>query len=286
MTTVTLTARMTAARCAQLTCAALGSSLRGALRFASAGSGSEGNALLVEAGVTRILIDCGFALKELRQRLARLHFAIESLTAIVVTHEHSDHASGVARLARQLRIPVWLTHGTLRMLGADMFAGGELRLLRGGMRVAVGALEVEAFTVPHDAREPVQFIIGNGSHRLGVLTDAGCSTPHIEACLSGCHALVLECNHERELLEKGPYPPGLKRRVASRVGHLDNQAAAHILRNIDCSKLQHIVAAHLSKQNNTPEHARRALSAALNCSTDWIGIANQETGFGWRELLS
>lgn len=259
--------------------------MSGPLRFASAGSGSEGNALLVEAGTTRILIDCGFATRELRQRLAALNCALESLSAIVVTHEHSDHANGVARLARQLGIPVWLTHGTLRMLGVDTFDGVELRILNGGMRVAIDALEVEAFTVPHDAREPVQFVIGNGHHRLGILTDAGCSTPHIEACLSGCHALVLECNHERELLENGPYPAGLKRRVASRVGHLDNETAAHILRNIDCTKLQHIVAAHLSKQNNTPEHARRALSAALNCSADWIGIANQESGFGWRELL-
>lgn len=260
--------------------------MRRSLRFASAGSGSEGNALLVESGATRILIDCGFAIKELRQRLARLHCELASLSAIVVTHEHSDHANGVARLARQLRIPVWLTHGTLRMLGAHIFEGIELRILCGGMHVAIGALEVEAFTVPHDAREPVQFVIGDGHHRLGVLTDAGCSTPHIEARLSGCHALVLECNHERELLESGPYPPGLKRRVASRVGHLDNEAAAQILRSIDCSRLQHIVAAHLSKQNNTPEHARRALGAALNCSTDWIGVANQETGFGWRELLA
>lgn len=256
----------------------------GALRFGSAGSGSEGNALLVESGKTRILIDCGFAIRELRQRLATLNCALESLSAIVVTHEHSDHANGVARLARQLGVPVWLTHGTLRMLGVDAFAGVELRILSGGMRVEIGALEVEAFTVPHDAREPVQFTIGNGRHRLGVLTDAGCSTPHIEACLSGCHALVLECNHERTLLESGPYPPGLKRRVASRVGHLDNETAAHILRAIDCSKLQHIVAAHLSKQNNTPDHARRALSGALNCSADWIGIADQATGFAWREL--
>lgn len=254
------------------------------MRFASAGSGSEGNALIVESGTTRILIDCGFTLKELKLRLARLGVAPETLSAILVTHEHSDHASGVARLARQFAIPVWLTYGTLRMIGAELSQHNRLHFLAGGQCVQIGDLEVEAFTVPHDAREPVQYVVGNGQRRLGVLTDTGCSTPHIEACLSGCDALVLECNHEGELLQNGPYPPGLKKRVASRVGHLDNAAAARILANIDCSRLQHLIAAHISQRNNTPLHAQQALSRVLDCALDWIGIADQHAGFDWRQI--
>lgn len=254
------------------------------MRFASAGSGSEGNALIVESGATRVLLDCGFNLKELQLRLARLGVEVASLSAILVTHEHSDHASGVARLAQKFGIPVWLTYGTFRMLGAEIGRHNRLHFLAGGQRVHIGELEIEAFTVPHDAREPVQFVIGDGTRRLGILTDAGCSTPHIEACLSGCDALVLECNHEGVMLRNGPYPPGLKKRVASRVGHLDNQAAARILANIDCSRLQHLIAAHISQRNNTPVHAQRALSQVLNCTIEWIGVADQHSGFDWRQI--
>ena len=148
---------------------------------------------------------------------------------------------------------------------------------------AIGALEIQPIPVPHDAREPVQFVVGDGAHRLGVLTDLGVSTPHVEASLSGCDALVLECNHDLDMLEASDYPRPLKQRIAGRFGHLHNEAAAEILARIDTSKLKHLIAAHLSKQNNTPAKARAALSAALSCTPDWIGIADQETGFDWRE---
>jgi phosphoribosyl 1,2-cyclic phosphodiesterase len=138
--------------------------------------------------------------------------------------------------------------------------------------------------VPHDAREPVQFVFSDGVHRLGVLTDLGGSTPHVEACLSSADALVLECNHDRDMLFNGPYPTGLKERVGGRFGHLDNQAAAGLLSRIERSRLQHVVAAHLSQQNNTPLLARQALAGVLNCSDDWIGIAQQNSGFGWRQI--
>ena len=139
-------------------------------------------------------------------------------------------------------------------------------------------------SVPHDAREPVQFVFGDGARRLGVLTDAGCATPHIEAMLSGCDALVLECNHDAEMLRNSAYPPRLKQRIAGRFGHLDNAASAKLLASLDCGRLQHIVAAHLSQQNNKPELARHALAQALNCELEWIGIADQESGFAWREI--
>ncbi|MGH8801052.1 MAG: MBL fold metallo-hydrolase [Casimicrobiaceae bacterium] len=254
------------------------------MRFASLGSGSEGNGLIVEADGTAILIDCGFGVRDTGARLARLGVEAASIAAILVTHEHGDHIRGVAPLAARHRIPVWSTFGTLGAAG-ERFAG----TVRGfGFdshdAFAIGSLEVRPFPVPHDAREPVQFVIGDGARRLGVLTDLGVSTPHVEASLSGCDALVLECNHDTTMLADGPYPLPLKQRVGGRLGHLDNESAAALLGALDCSRLKHIIAAHLSKQNNTPEKARTALARTLDCTPDWIGVADQAEGFGWREI--
>lgn len=169
-----------------------------------------------------------------------------------------------------------------------MGAGGgpffETVVIGSHVPFAVGDIEVRPYPVPHDAREPAQFVFSDGAARLGVLTDAGEITAHMAQVLSGLDALVLECNHDREMLLAGPYPARLKERIASRLGHLDNGAAAGLVRGIDCSRLQHLVAAHLSQQNNTPELARSALSGALGCSPEWIGVATQDEGFGWRQI--
>ncbi len=254
------------------------------MRFASLGSGSRGNALVVEAGPTRVMLDCGFAVRETVARLSRLELLPADLAAIVVTHEHSDHIGGVAAFARKFNLPVWLTHGTFNAAAGQFRDGQPVHLFDSHCRFRIGAMEIEPFPVPHDAREPSQFVFGDGARRLGVLTDAGCSTPHIEATLSRCHALVLECNHDAEMLRNGPYPPGLKQRVAGRLGHLDNDAAAGILGRLDVGLLQHIVAAHLSDKNNLPHLVRQALSRVLNCEMEWIGIAAQESGFDWRQI--
>jgi phosphoribosyl 1,2-cyclic phosphodiesterase len=252
------------------------------VRFASIGSGSEGNGLLVEAGGTRILIDCGFGVRDTVARLARLGVAPESLTAILVTHEHNDHAGGVPAFAGKYDIPVWLTFGTIFEVG-DRFDGiAQIFGFDSHDVFRIGDLEIHPFPVPHDAREPVQFVVSDGQHRLGLLTDIGGSTPFVQASLTGCSALVLECNHDRELLATSDYPPSLKNRIAGRFGHLHNEAAAALLAALDTSKLQHIIAAHLSQQNNTPDKARAALAGALRCAEDWIGIADQADGFGWR----
>jgi phosphoribosyl 1,2-cyclic phosphodiesterase len=254
------------------------------MRFASLGSGSEGNGLVVEAGLSRLMIDCGFGVRDTAARLARLGLAPGDLDAIVVTHEHSDHVGGVAAFAAKHAIPVWLTFGTLSAVG-ERFAGMErVYGFDSHDSFAVGALEVRPFPVPHDAREPVQFVVTDGAVRLGVLTDIGMPTPAVERALSGCDALVLECNHDAGMLSEGPYPAALKSRIAGRFGHLDNAASAALLAALDNSRLRHIVAAHLSKQNNTPERARAALAQALGCTDDWIGVADQSAGFGWREI--
>ena len=254
------------------------------MRFASLGSGSSGNALLVESGRTRILLDCGFGLKEVALRLTRLGVDPGDLDAILVTHEHEDHGGGVVRLSLRYDIPVYLTRGTFSGLGPEGRCLASRKFIDGHTRFAIGEVEVTPYTVPHDAREPVQFVLSDGAARLGVLTDAGCPTPHITQALSGVNALVLECNHDLDMLMNGSYPAQLKRRIASRVGHLSNEASAEIVRAMDRSRLDHVIAAHLSHQNNTPELARAALAGALGCAPEWITVASQDEGFGWREI--
>jgi len=254
------------------------------MRFASLGSGSEGNGLIVEAGVTRVLVDCGFNVTETVRRLARLGLEPADLQAVLITHEHDDHAGGVARFARRYQLPVYLTYGTLAALGTRSSMMPRLSLIDSHTAFVIGDLEVHPYPVPHDAREPCQFVFSDGDRRLGLLTDTGDSTAHIERMLSGLDALVLECNHDLELLMNGPYPHTLKRRISGRYGHLDNHTAARIISGIDCSRLQHFVAAHLSAQNNTPDLARAATAAALKCETSWITVATQADGLGWRQI--
>ena len=254
------------------------------MRFASLGSGSQGNALLVESGGTRVLLDCGFGLSEIDSRLSRLGLEASSLNAILVTHEHGDHGGGVAKLASSFDIAVYLTRGTLSALGAEGRSIPRRVLIDPYTAFAIDGIEARPFPVPHDAREPVQFVLSDGAARLGVLTDTGQPTPHIAQSLSGVDALVLECNHDLDMLLSGPYPAHLKNRIAGRLGHLANAASAELVRAMDCSRLQHLIAAHLSQTNNTPELARAALAGALGCAPEWIGIATQDEGFGWREL--
>lgn len=256
------------------------------MRFASLGSGSQGNALVAEAGRTRIMLDCGFTLQETESRLARAGLEPSGLAGIIVTHEHGDHADGVFPMARRHAIPVWMTYGTLAALrdGGASVENCPIRLVDTQSAFAVGDLLVQPFTVPHDAREPVQYVLSDGASRLGVLTDTGCATAHIEANLTGCDALVLECNYDPDMLDGGPYPPSLKARIASRLGHLDNRTSGEILAALDRSRLKHVIAAHLSETNNTPRLARAALARALSCEPEWIAVATQEQGFSWREL--
>ena len=251
------------------------------MRFASLGSGSKGNALLVESGGTRVLVDCGFGPRELLRRLERLDVEPESITAVLITHEHADHVGGAARCAARFGWSVYASHGTATAGGLDAIG---VRRFDSHSHFAIDALEIHPFPVPHDAREPTQFVFSDGTQRLGVLTDAGTLTPHIVSMLADCAALVLECNHDTEMLAQGRYPPALKRRIAGGFGHLDNGAAAELLRRIDRRRLKHIVAAHLSEENNTPALACAALAEALGCSAKWIGVASQTEGFAWREL--
>ncbi|SFF47339.1 Phosphoribosyl 1,2-cyclic phosphodiesterase [Fontimonas thermophila] len=253
------------------------------MRFAMLGSGSRGNGTLVESGGTRVLIDCGFALGEAELRLQRLGIEPAALDAILVTHEHGDHLSGVARLARRYRIPVWMTHGSYA-IWKDRNVPHCLRFSP-HQAFRIGELEVQPYPVPHDAREPCQYVFGARGLRLGVLSDAGAVTPHMRAMLAGCDALLLECNYDPDLLRDGPYPPALKLRVGGGRGHLSNEQAASLLRGYAVRRLQHLVLTHLSETNNTPALARRAVAEVLEDDPAWLVCAEQDAGLGWREVV-
>jgi phosphoribosyl 1,2-cyclic phosphodiesterase len=257
------------------------------LRICSLGSGSSGNGLVVEVRegphASRILVDNGFNLRQLGQRLQRVGLEVESLDAVLVTHEHADHVGGVAALARRHGLPVFCTAGTA---AASMFDDGRIdwRRVEAGQAVEIGALRVEPYAVLHDAAEPVQYTFTDGSRRAGLLTDAGECSDTIVAALSGLHALVLECNHDAEMLQRGAYPPFLKARIAGARGHLSNAQAADILDRIDRAQLGWIAAAHLSRSNNRPDLARQALAGVLKCAEEEIGVAYQDVGLDWRSV--
>lgn len=257
------------------------------MRFASLGSGSAGNALIVEVAQTRLMLDCGFSVKETLVRLARLNLEPSDLTGIVITHEHDDHAAGAFKLAAKYQIPVWLTYGTLKMTARYFPAQHDLQLnvVDSHSAFNISDIHIQPYPVPHDAREPIQCIFTDGQHVLGVLTDVGRSTSHIEEKLSGCDALVLECNHDADLLQAGPYSWSLKKRVGGDWGHLENSETASLLAKLDNRRLKHLVAAHISAKNNTPQLAKAALAGVLGCDVDWVGVADQLFGFDWLEII-
>ncbi len=255
------------------------------LRFASLASGSKGNCLVADADGTRVLLDCGLNLRDTERRLARLGLQPADIDAILVTHEHGDHAHGVFDFAAAHDITVYLTHGTMAALKAEgrVVEGVRMVMVNGRQSEALEGMLIFPFTVPHDAREPVQFVLSDGDRRLGVLTDIGAPTAHVAQVLSGLDALVLETNYDRELLWNGAYPRWLKQRIAGPFGHLDNEDSARLLGALDCSKLKHLIGAHLSESNNRPDLVRAVLARALGCAETWIGLASQDEGFSWRE---
>jgi phosphoribosyl 1,2-cyclic phosphodiesterase len=251
------------------------------LRFASLGSGSRGNSTMVEWGRGTLLIDCGFSVREVDQRLERLGKSAEELTAILVTHEHADHIKGVGALARRYQLPVYMTPGTA--LSKQLGELPELRLIESYQPFVLEGLQIIPVAVPHDAREPVQFIFEYAEKRLGILTDLGSITPHVEAHYQELDGMVLEANHDPHMLASGSYPPSLKQRVGGLWGHLSNQQAAGFLQRLNCARLQHLVVAHMSQQNNSPALAQAVL-APVTTEVKQVTYACQNQGFDWLTL--
>jgi phosphoribosyl 1,2-cyclic phosphodiesterase len=228
------------------------------MRFAVLGSGSRGNATLIECGGTRILLDCGFPLREIERRLAPLDAGPAEIAAIVVTHEHGDHIAGVERLAARYDIEVWTSPGTWKGAGCPDIR--RLRLFSGhgrGFRIAC---------------------------RLGVLTDAGTVTPRVRDALQDCHALMLEANHDPQMLQTGPYPPSLRQRVGGPFGHLSNRQAAELLDAVHHAGLRQVLLSHISAQNNRPDLALTAVHDVDRDLAASLLVAEQDQGTGWLEL--
>ena len=257
------------------------------LRFRSLGSGSSGNATVVVAhdgsSTTRLLVDCGFNLRQLDQRLARAGLSAQDLDAIFVTHEHSDHIGSARALAMRQQLPVWMSQGTYAAIGSPDFSA-HLRIAVDGNPIDIGCLRIAPFTVPHDAREPLQLRCTDGAATLGILTDLGHASAHVIQQIAACDALLLECNHDRELLAQSSYHAALKRRVGGNYGHLSNDSSADIARSVCHPKLKTLVAAHLSAQNNRPELARAALAQAVGWQSSDIGVADQLDGTNWLDV--
>jgi phosphoribosyl 1,2-cyclic phosphodiesterase len=258
------------------------------IRFCSLGSGSSGNATVVEAtsGITttRLLVDAGFSLRELETRLARAGLETADLDAVFVTHEHGDHVGCAAALAERDGLPLWMSRGTWRAIGEPVAPAG-LRFARDDEAIAVGDLELLPFTVAHDAAEPLQLRCHDGSAHLVVLTDLGSITAHMIERVAGCDAIVLECNHDAAMLAASRYPASLKARIGGRFGHLSNEVAVDILARCKSARLRHVVAAHLSRENNRPELARAALGAHWGDpgGADVV-VADPGIGFAWLQI--
>jgi phosphoribosyl 1,2-cyclic phosphodiesterase len=254
------------------------------LRWCCLGSGSAGNALVIEARAglfaTRVLVDNGFGPRALQRRLAAAGLTLDDIDAVFVTHEHADHASGVAALLKRRRIPLLCSAGTRCAAGLDD-PGFDWRVLRAGQAIDLGELELHPYAVPHDAAEPLQLVASDGARRFGLLTDIGVPTPEVARALDGLHALQLECNHDAALLADGEYPYFLKQRIAGERGHLSNAQAAALLATIDRSRLHTVAAAHLSRSNNRPDLVRAALDGVVGGSAAVIAVADQDQGLDW-----
>lgn len=248
------------------------------MRFASLGSGSKGNATLVQHGDTCVLIDCGFSAQEAQRRMQRLGVSPEQISAVLVTHEHSDHISGVGALARRFRLPVYLSAGT--RASGRIGDGVDIEVIRPQCSFRIGAIEWQPVPVPHDANEPCQFIASAAGEYLGVLTDLGSISSVVESEYAICTALMLEANHDLEMLARGPYPPSLKRRVGGSLGHLNNAQARGFFDGLRDARLHTLVLAHLSETNNSLAKVREVFAG----SEDWVSTvcyANQHGGFDW-----
>jgi phosphoribosyl 1,2-cyclic phosphodiesterase len=252
------------------------------MRFRVLGSGSRGNATIIESGNTRVLVDNGFTLKEIEQRSSSVDFSLESLDAILVTHEHGDHIKGVGPLARRYQLPVYATHGTFRTGKC-----GKLDVCNTikphGETFRIGEMQIKPIPVPHDANEPCQFVFSSKNKKMGLLTDLGHITPLITEEFRQLDLLLLECNHDSQMLAEGPYPRSLQARVAGNHGHLNNFQAMSLLKEIQTEGLQQLVLGHLSEKNNHPEKVTQIIEEHCTFVSDRFSILKQDAVSEWFE---
>jgi phosphoribosyl 1,2-cyclic phosphodiesterase len=233
------------------------------VRVLPLGSGSSGNATVVEFGSRRILVDAGLSARDLTARLTAVGVPPSSLTAILLTHEHHDHARGLERFAFKLKVPVFTSPETLAALNLAPMHLGKWHPFASGVPFDLGGVNVDPFAVPHDAADPVGFVLESDGIRVGIATDLGHATTLVLERLRGCHVLLVESNHDDDMLVRGPYPWALKQRIGGRLGHLSNEEAATLIAAAADDDCQAVILAHLSENNNTAAKARQAVGAAL-----------------------
>jgi len=239
-------------------------------------SGSRGNAIYISNGSTSILVDAGLSGIELERRLKSKGLCPEELTAIVVSHEHSDHAQGVGVFSRRFNLPVFInpkTHRAAEQLGKIR----DLRAFDCGTSFCIDQIHIHPFSTSHDAEDPSGFTIGHNGKKIGLATDLGIATSMVKSHLSDCTFLILEANHDPDMLQNGPYPWPLKQRIKSRTGHMSNDASKALLQEIWHDRLEHVILAHLSEINNTPERALSVVGQALFNSNTGLSAAAQHT---------
>jgi phosphoribosyl 1,2-cyclic phosphodiesterase len=229
------------------------------------------------------MVDCGFSIKDCSRRLQRLEKTPADIDAILVTHEHSDHWKGVLPLASRFAIDIYITAGCLRATGLTLSDYVGFKLIDSHKTFNIGDIEIKPIPVPHDALEPVQFIFSNNINRLGILTDVGSITPYIEQQYSGCDGLLVEANHDLELLNSGAYPRFLKNRVSGEWGHLNNNQTAALISVIDQACIKQLVIGHISQTNNDKSVVRQTIEKVYQGSAKVI-YADQEEGFDWLYL--
>ncbi len=237
-------------------------------------SGSGGNATVIENDESCVLVDCGISYRQLRARMRALGIAPERIQAVLLSHEHDDHVKGLEVLLRHHAVPVVATAGTVAAMPDPP---AEVEPIRAGREVKVGGLAVTSVPTSHDAREPVGFVVEAAGRRVGIVTDTGVFTELLIDRLAGCHALFLECNHDRDLLRYGPYPWPLKQRIASRTGHLSNEQACAAIDRLAHGGLQRVVGMHLSQTNNRPEMVLRELERVLSGGGVGVAVASQHS---------
>lgn len=253
------------------------------MRYCSLGSGSKGNATAIVDGKQTLLIDCGFSRKATMERMETSGVDADSLVAVMVTHEHGDHAKGALALCELLDIPLYASFGTA--LHMSWLEHPLLRLIESEEVLKLASFQVQPVVVPHDSREPLQFVVqGSSQRRVGILSDLGCVTRHLVKAYRDCHGLQLEANHDPHMLRVGPYPPRLQARVAGNYGHLSNQQCADLIRHLSWSGLQSVSAGHISEKNNAETLVRQTLASALSCAPDEVELLPQDKPSQWFEL--
>ncbi|AOY56845.1 MULTISPECIES: MBL fold metallo-hydrolase [Desulfococcus] len=240
-------------------------------------SGSRGNAVYISDGRTGLLVDAGLSGVEIERRLAARNLCPKNIDAILVSHEHTDHIKGVGVLSRKYSLPVYMTPKTARAVGSKLGRIDEVRHFEPGVRFRVDRLTIHPFSLSHDAADPAGFTIGRNGTSIGLATDLGVATALVKAHLRACTLLILEANHDPDLLMHGPYPWHLKQRVKGRTGHLSNSQSRELLQEVIHEGMRHVILGHLSQQNNTPDHALREVALALNGHKTRISVALQDT---------